>query len=137
MKAEVLLTHDNLEILFQIEKTLEYQNYCKWFLAITQIPHLTFKCEQIADKVCEWLKKLNIPYERDDFLNIVVRLPPHNFPENSSVVAVQTHLDMILVGEEVDGKIKVELIKNFKNPYGKNIDILKEPKSSLGADDGF
>ena len=137
MKAEELLTPDNLEILSQIEKTPEYQNYCKWFLAITQIPHPTFKCEQIADKVCEWLKKLNIPYERDDFLNIVVRLPPHNFPENSPVVAVQTHLDMVWVGEEVDGKIKVELIKNFKNPDGKNIDILKAPKSSLGADDGF
>jgi dipeptidase D len=137
MKSEDLLTPDNLEILSQLEKTPDYQNYFKWFLAITQIPHPTFKCEQIANKVCEWLQKLNISYERDDSNNIVVRLPANNFPENSPCVAIQTHLDMVWVGEEVDGKIKVELIKNFKNSSGKIMDILKAPKSTLGADDGF
>jgi len=137
MKSEELLTPDNLEILSKLEKTPDYQTYFKWFLAITQIPHPTFKCEKISDTVCEWLKKLNVPYERDDFLNIVVRLPPNNFPEDSPVVALQTHLDMVWVGEEVDGKIKVKLIKDFKNPEGKNIDILQAPKSTLGADDGF
>ena len=137
MKSEDLLTPDNLEILNQLKKTEDYQNYFKWFLAITQIPHPTFKCEEISNKVCEWLQKLNITYERDDSNNLVVRVPPHNFPENSPTVAIQTHLDMVWVGEEVDGKIKVELIKNFKNPDGKIIDILKAPKSTLGADDGF
>ena len=137
MKSEELLTPDNLEILNQLEKTPDYQNYFKWFLAITQIPHPTFKCEDISNKVCEWLQKLNISYERDDSNNIVVRVPPNNFPENSPYVAIQTHLDMVWVGEEVDGKIKVELIKNFKNPEGKVMDILKAPKSTLGADDGF
>ena len=137
MKSEDLLTPDNLEILKQLEKTDDYQNYFKWFLVITQIPHPTYKCEEISNKVCEWLQKFNIPYERDDSNNIVARVPPHNFPENSPCVAIQTHLDMVWVGEEVDGKIKVELIKNFKNPEGKIIDILKAPKSTLGADDGF
>ena len=137
MKAEKLLTPDNLEILSQLEKSEEYQNYFKWFLTITQIPHPTFNCEPIANKVCEWLKELNVTYERDESNNIVVRLPSNNFPENSPWVAVQTHLDMVWVGEEVDGKIKVELEKNFKSPDGKIIDILKAPKSTLGADDGF
>ena len=137
MKSEELLTPDNLEILAQLEKTPDYQNYFKWFLAITQIPHPTFQCEQISNKVCEWLQKLNTPYERDDSNNIVVRLPANNFPENSPCVAIQTHLDMVWVGEEVDGKIKVELIKNFKDSNGKIMDILKAPKSTLGADDGF
>ena len=137
MKSEDLLTPDNLEILSQLDKSPEYQNYFKWFLALTQIPHPTFKCEQISNKVCEWLQKLDTPYERDDSNNIVVRLPPNNFPENSPCVAIQTHLDMVWVGEEVDGKIKVELIKDFKNPEGKIMDILKAPKSTLGADDGF
>lgn len=137
MKSEELLSPDNLEILSNLEKTKEYQNYFKWFLAITQIPHPTFKCEQIFNKVCEWLKILNISYESDDSQNIVVRLPPRNFPDNSPCVAIQTHLDMVWVGEEVDGKIKVELIKNYKNSEGKIIDILKAPKSTLGADDGF
>ena len=84
MKAEDLLTPDNLSILSQIKNTEEYQNYFKWFLAITQIPHETFHCEEIANKVCEWLKKLNTPYERDDDNNIVVRLNSNNFQENSS-----------------------------------------------------
>ena len=137
MKSEDLLTPDNLEILGQLKKSPDYQNYFKWFLAITQIPHETFHCEEIANKVCEWLKLLNISYERDDSNNIVARLPPNNFPENSPWVAIQTHLDMVWVGEEVDGKIKVELIQNFKNEEGKIIDILKAPKSTLGADDGF
>ena len=137
MKSEDLLTPDNLEILSKLDKSIEFQNYFKWFLALTQIPHQTFKCEQICNKVCEWLQKLNISYERDDSNNLVVRLPPNNFPENSPCVAIQTHLDMVWVGEEVDGKIKVELIKDFKNSEGKIMDILKAPKSTLGADDGF
>ena len=137
MKSEEILTPDNLEILSKLKQTSDYQNYFKWFLAITQIPHETFHCEQIANKVCEWLKKLNVSFERDDYNNIVARLPPNNFPENSPWVAIQTHLDMVWVGEQIDGKIKVELIKNFKNQDGKSIDILRAPKSSLGADDGF
>ena len=88
-------------------------------------------------KVCEWLKQFNIVHEKDDSNNIVVRLPANNFPENAPIVAIQTHLDMVWVGEEVNGKIKVELIKNFINEEGKKIDILRAPKSSLGADDGF
>ena len=137
MKAEDLLTPDNLSILSQIKNTEEYQNYFKWFLAITQIPHETFHCEEIANKVCEWLQKLNTPYERDNDNNIVVRLNSNNFQENSPVIAIQTHLDMVWVGELENGKIKVELIKNFKTPDGKIIDILQAPKSTLGADDGF
>jgi len=137
MKSEELLTPDNLEILSKLKQASDYQNYFKWFLAITQIPHPTFHCEQIADKVCEWLHKFKISYERDDYNNIVARIPSNNFPENAPWVAIQTHLDMVWVGEQVDGKIKVELIKNFKNQEGKIIDILQAPKSSLGADDGF
>ena len=137
MKAEDLLTPDNLSILSQLKDTPEYQNYFKWFLAITQIHHPTFSCTEIANKVSEWLEKLNIPYEKDDINNIVVRLEPHNFPENAPVVALQTHLDMVWVGEQVDGKIKVDLIKDFKTPEGKIIDILQANKSTLGADDGF
>ena len=137
MKAENLLTPDNLEILSKLEQTSDYQNYFKWFLAITQIPHPTFHCEKIANKVCEWLQTFEVSYERDDYNNIVARLPSNNFPEDAPWVSVQTHLDMVWVGEEIDGKIKVELIKNFKNQEGKMIDILQAPKSSLGADDGF
>ena len=137
MKSEDLLTPDNLEILSKLKKTNDYQNYFKWFLAITQIPHETFHCNEIANKVCEWLKLLDISYERDDSNNIVARLHPNNFPDNSPWVAIQTHLDMVWVGEEVGGNIKVELIQNFKNEEGKIIDILKAPKSTLGADDGF
>ena len=137
MKSEDLLTPDNLSILAELNNSPEYQNYFKWFLAITQIPHPTFHCEEIANKVCEWLQKLNTPYEKDDFNNIVVRLSSNDFPDNTPVVAIQTHLDMVWVGEYVDGKIKVDLIKNYKTKDGKTIDILQAPKSTLGADDGF
>ena len=137
MKSEELLTADNLEILSQLKQTEDYQNYFKWFLAITQISRPTFHCEKIANKVCEWLQKLGVSYERDDVNNIVVRLPPHNFPQNAPISAIQTHLDMVWFGEEVDGKIKVELVNNYKNQEGKLIDVLRAPKSTLGADDGF
>ena len=137
MKAEDILLPDNLLILSQLKQDDIYQNYFKWFLAITQIHHPTYDCIPIANKVCEWLEKMNTPYERDDYNNIVVRLKSNNFPEDAPVVAIQTHLDMVWVGELEKGKIKVELIKNFKTPDGKIIDILQAPKSTLGADDGF
>jgi dipeptidase D len=80
---------------------------------------------------------MNVPYERDDDNNILVRLKSNDFPEDAPVVAIQTHLDMVWVGEQVDGKIKVNLIKNFKTSEGKIIDVLQAQKSTLGADDGF
>ena len=137
MKAEDLLLPDNLLILSQLKQDEVYQNYFKWFLAITQIHHPTFDCVPIAKKVCEWLEKMNTPYEKDEFNNIVVRLKSNDFPENAPVVAIQTHLDMVWVGEQVDGKIKVDLIKDFKTPEGKIIEVLQAKKSTLGADDGF
>ena len=137
MKAEDLLLPDNLSILSQLPSDEIYQNYFKWFLAITQIHHPTYDCIPIANKVCEWLEKMNTPYERDDYNNIVVRLKSNNFPEDAPVVAIQTHLDMVWVGEQVDGKIKVDLIKNYKTPEGKIIEVLQANKSTLGADDGF
>ena len=137
MKAEDLLLPDNLSILSQLPSDAIYQNYFKWFLAITQIHHPTFDCIPISNKVCEWLEKMNVPYERDDDNNILVRLKSNDFPEDAPVVAIQTHLDMVWVGEQVDGKIKVDLIKNFKTSEGKIIDVLQAQKSTLGADDGF
>ena len=137
MKAEDILLPDNLLILSQLKQDDIYQNYFKWFLAITQIHHPTYDCIPIANKVCEWLEKMKTPYERDDDNNIVVRLKSNNFPEDAPVVAIQTHLDMVWVGEQVDGKIKVDLIKNFKTPEGKIIEVLQANKSTLGADDGF
>ena len=137
MKAEDLLTPDNLSILSQIKNTPEYQNYFKWFLAISQIHHPTFNCDEISSKVSSWLEKLNTVYEKDDFNNIVVRLDSNDFPANAPVVAIQTHLDMVWVGERVDGKIKVDLIKDFKTQDGKIIEVLQAKKSTLGADDAF
>ena len=112
MKAEFINSY-NLEILLKLKQIPDYQNYFKQFLAITQIPHPTFQCGKIANKVCEWLLKFNVSYERDDYNNIVSRLTSNNFPEDARWVSVQIHLDMVWVGEEFDGKIKVELIKNF------------------------
>jgi dipeptidase D len=137
MKSEELLVPENLKILSEIDQSPEYQTYYKWFLSFTQIPHPTFKCVQIAQKVCEWLDKLNVKYQKDDDLNIVVNLPASKGKENSPVLAIQTHLDMVWVGEEVDGRIKVELDKNYKISNEKSIEVLRAPKSTLGADDAF
>ena len=56
MKSEEILTPDNLEILSKLKQTSDYQNYFKWFLAITQIPHETFHCEEIETKYMNGLK---------------------------------------------------------------------------------
>ena len=138
MDAKDLLTPDNLELLSQLDSSKDYQNYFKWFIAITQIHRPTYHCEEIFKKICEWLTVLKTPFEKDEKnFNIVVRLPSNNFPENAPTSCIQTHIDMVWVGEQINNKIKVEYIKNFKSKNDEILNILQAPKSTLGADDGF
>ncbi|KAH0792543.1 aminoacyl-histidine dipeptidase [Histomonas meleagridis] len=99
----------------------------KWFLALTEIPHPTFDCKNLSDKIVEWIKKMGVSPEQDLFGNICVRINAHELPDDSPVVSIQAHIDMVWVGEYVDGRIDVS--------YEAGKVIAK--KSTLGADDGF
>lgn len=121
----VVTKPSNLEILEKIDPKMK--SYSKWFLGISEVPHETFHPEQITEKLCEWLNSLKADFERDEFHNICVRLPPNGM-DGAPVVAIQAHTDMVCVGQfEADGSVDV----TFEN------DCFVAKKSTLGADDAF
>lgn len=130
MKAEKIIhSQEKLDILSKIEP--EHYCYYKWFLALTEVDHASYSCDEIQKVVKTWCEELGADTEFDQYNNIVARIPANGMPENSPVVAIQTHLDMVWVGEKIDNTIKVEQ----RNVDGKR--ILIAPHSTLGADDGF
>ena len=127
--TDILHSKENLEILSKIEP--EFQCYYKRFLGLTEVDHPSFGCGEITQVVKSWCDQMGAETEIDEHNNLVARIPANGMPENSPVVSIQTHLDMVWVGEKIDGKIKVEL----QEKDGKR--ILVAPHSTLGADDGF
>lgn len=124
--TNIIMSAKNAMILESVDS--EIKSFTKWFLAITEIPHETYKAEALIAKICEWIAEMGVPYERDDFGNIVARIGPNKMSEKAPVVAIQAHTDMVSVGKfNADGSVNVSLENG----------VLVANESTLGADDGF
>ncbi|OHT14150.1 Cytosol non-specific dipeptidase [Tritrichomonas foetus] len=122
---ELVKTPKKVEILNSFNE--DTQKYFKWFLALTEIPHPTFACYDLSKIIQTWLTKMGVKFEADKNHNILIHLDSNGMPDTTPTTAIQAHIDMVWVGEYVNGNIGVSLID------GK----LVAEKSTLGADDGF
>ncbi|OHT12229.1 Clan MH, family M20, peptidase T-like metallopeptidase [Tritrichomonas foetus] len=129
MEASLLLSPEKLSLLQSLDE--KQQGYFKWFLALTEIPHGTTHCEQLSQKIQEWIKFFGYEPEVDSPNNIVVRIPS-NSDSDLPVVALQAHIDMVLTGDiKIDEPVSVEIVEQDGSK------VIRAPKSTLGADDGF
>jgi dipeptidase D len=122
--ASLISLPRNLEILGRLPDDL--QCFGKWFLAISEIPHPTFHTDRLSSAICAWFTVLNVPFEQDAFGNICARIPANGLPDTAPVTALQSHIDMVSVGEFLpNGAVEVSLQDR----------LLIAEKSTLGADD--
>ena len=130
MNPDQLLTIEKLNILKTFDES--QRNYFKWFLALTEIPHGTNNCLELSQKIQKWCKELGYEPEVDKSNNIIVKIDKNSENESSKIVALQAHIDMVISGEIDNNKgINVEVTDID------NVKVLRAPKSTLGADDGF
>ncbi|KAL0252053.1 hypothetical protein GEMRC1_001265 [Eukaryota sp. GEM-RC1] len=103
------------------------------FLWICSIPHGSGNCTHLGDRIEEMAKTWGLKTHRDRVGNVLIQKPATQGKEDSPVVLLQGHLDMVCVCDE-------NVAINFESdPISLNIegDLLLAQNTSLGADNGM
>ena len=99
------------------------------FRQLNAIPRPSHHEERVADFLCQYAKKLNLEYDRDDHNCVVIRKPASPGYENTTPIVLLNHMDMVCVG--------------FEDPLNDPVVTyedegwLKAHGTSLGADNGI
>ena len=99
------------------------------FKELNQIPRPSHHEERVADYLCQFAERLNLPYKRDKENCVVISKPATPGYEGAEPVALLNHMDMVCVG--------------MSNPLNTPIDAyiengwMKARGTSLGADNGI
>ena len=103
------------------------------FDEITKIPRPTHNLEKMKKFLVEWAEKHNISYSVDEVGNVVMRKPATPGYENSPVVILQGHQDMVA---EKNSDKKHDFLKD---PITTIVDgdWVKADGTTLGADNGL
>jgi dipeptidase D len=105
----------------------------KYFAEISKIPRGSKNEKKISDYVVETAKKLGLEAKRDKVLNVLVRKPASPGRENTPMVCLQGHLDMVCEKNK-------DKVHNFeKDPLDLvvNGNYLMANGTTLGADNGI
>ncbi|MCP5050733.1 MAG: aminoacyl-histidine dipeptidase [bacterium] len=115
---------------FEHEKT---NVVLKWFAEMSEIPRRSREEEKVCQWVIDWAKKHNFPYETDKVMNIRVDVPGTSGYENSPIVVIQAHVDMVCEKTpDSDHDFTKDPIKLVYDG-----DWLKADRTTLGADNGI
>ncbi|MEN8222696.1 MAG: aminoacyl-histidine dipeptidase [Acidobacteriota bacterium] len=112
------------------EKTKEI---LKWFEEITKIPRCSKEEDKIVNFLIEWSKENGFEYKIDDVQNLVINVPASAGKENSPIVVIQGHMDMVC-------EKTPDSTHDFKNDPIKLVydgDWLTADRTTLGADNGI
>ncbi len=112
------------------EKT---KDILKWFEEVTKIP----RCSKHEEKICQWLmnwaQENGFDTKMDNTGNILIKIPASSGYENSPVVVIQGHVDMVCEKTPDSthdfSKDPIKLIYDG--------DWLTADKTTLGADNGI
>jgi dipeptidase D len=115
---------------FEHQKTNEI---LKWFEEITKIP----RCSKDEGAICQWLikwgKENNFEVKTDNVRNVLIIVPANPGYENSPVVVIQGHVDMVC--EKTPDSTHDFTKDPIKLVY--DGEWLTADKTSLGADNGI
>lgn len=114
-------------------KDLKPQDVFYWFEQLEQFPRESGNEKAVSDFLVKFAKERNLDVYQDDTYNVIIKKDATKGYENSPIVAIQGHMDMVCVKEEDSDhdftKDPIELVVDG--------DYLKANKTSLGADDGI
>lgn len=104
-----------------------------YFEELSRIPHGSGNCEAVSAWCVSVAKSLGLECERDEYNNVIIRKPASIGYENSPVVVLQGHLDMVC---EKDIDCPLDMAKDglFLNTDG---EWVWANGTTLGGDDGI
>ncbi|MGI6395135.1 MAG: aminoacyl-histidine dipeptidase [bacterium] len=103
------------------------------FEEINKVPRKSKNEEKISNWLVDWAKKHNFEVERDDVLNVLIKVPATPGYENKPTVVFQGHMDMVC-------EKTPDSNHDFSKDPIKHIfegDWLKADGTTLGADNGI
>lgn len=104
-----------------------------YFEEICKIPHGSRNVKEISDYIVDFAKKAGLSYRQDEKFNVLVRKPASSGYENSDVVMLQGHMDMVC---EKNADCNHNFIKEGL-PIGIMDDYVYAKGTTLGGDDGI
>ena len=117
----------------RILKKLDPERVFYYFEEITKIPRCSGEEKKISDYLVDFAKKNKLEVIQDEALNVIIKKKGTLGYENSPVVVLQGHMDM--VGEKNEGAdhdFSKDSIEIFIEG-----DFIKAKETTLGADDGI
>lgn len=112
---------------------IEPKNVFDFFYKINQIPRCSGNEKEISDFLVSFAKERNLEVVQDDAFNVIIKKGASQGYENSEIVILQGHMDMVCVKD--DG-VKHDFEKDAIDMYVDG-DYLKSKGTTLGADDGI
>ena len=104
-----------------------------YFEEICAIPHGSGNVKALSDYCVEFAKARNLEVIQDDAFNVIIKKPASKGKENSPVVALQGHLDMVC---EKDADLDFDFEQQGLN-LAVDGDWIHAKGTTLGGDDGI
>jgi len=112
---------------------LKPENLWKHFAELLKIPHCSGNEKETGDYVLNFARGLNMEAERDEVGNVLVRKKASPGKENSPVVILQGHIDMVCEkNSDVDFDFSTDAIQAVIDG-----DWVRAQGTTLGADNGI
>ena len=112
---------------------LKTQQILKTFEEINKIPRRSKNEEKLALWLLEWARNHNLEAKTDNLNNVLIKVPPTPGYENSPIIVLQGHMDMVC-----------EKCRESKHDFSKDPikcvydgDWLRGDGTSIGADNGI
>ena len=99
------------------------------FKELNQIPRPSHHEERVADYLCRFAERLNLPYKRDKENCVVISKPATQGHEGAEPVVLLNHMDMVCVG--MNDPLNMSIDAYIENGW------MKARGTSLGADNGI
>ena len=99
------------------------------FKELNQIPRPSHHEERVADYLCRFAERLNLPYKRDKENCVVISKPATKGCEGAEPVVLLNHMDMVCVG--MSDPLNTPIDAYTENGW------MKARGTSLGADNGI
>lgn len=119
--------------MIEVLKDLQPVDVFKYFEKLSQIPRGSGNEKEVSDYLVSFAKENNLEYVQDSALNVVIRKNASQGYENSPVVVLQGHMDMV---NEKNSDVKHDFTKD---PLKLRIidDRVYATGTTLGADNGI
>ena len=109
------------------------ESFFRFFEEISAIPRPTYHEEKIADYLVGFAKERGLEYYRDEWHNVLIKMPATKGQEHRAPILFQAHTDMVC---EKDSGVEHDFMTDPLELYvdGK---FLRARGTTLGADDGM